>query len=202
MGVARGSRRRIALRVECDGHPMGSSFTTRVPPELVVEVVGTAPLESVEVFRGLEPIASSPRTRGRGDVVSPRHARLVSADGQSPLIRPDGGRLIDPPSLLSGMFVKVRIPIESRQELLRIPTEALRPHGEVWAVVDQKLQKVTVDVARELDDFVLLRATGSPIAAGALVKVGASVSGSTAKDCVTSLVLPQPSVAVQRYVTV
>ena len=102
-------------------------------------------------------------------VENPRHARLFSADGQSPLIRPDGGRLIDPPSLLSGMFVKVRIPIESRQELLRIPTEALRPHGEVWAVVDQKLQKVTVDVARELDDFVLLRAAGSPITAGAQV---------------------------------
>ncbi len=45
---------RIVLRTEADGHPMGSEPTTDSPPEISASVIGTAPLESVELFRGLE----------------------------------------------------------------------------------------------------------------------------------------------------
>ncbi len=51
---------RIVLNVEAGGHLFGSRYTTSAPPCLRVNVVGTAPLESVEVYRGLEPIYAFP----------------------------------------------------------------------------------------------------------------------------------------------
>ena len=43
---------RIILRVSGDGHPMGAEFATAQPPLIEAEVIGTAPLESVELRRG------------------------------------------------------------------------------------------------------------------------------------------------------
>ncbi len=51
---------RIILWVEADGHPMGTEFLATSPPEFRVEVVGTAPLELVEIRRGLEAVYSHP----------------------------------------------------------------------------------------------------------------------------------------------
>lgn len=45
---------RILLQVEGDGYPMGSAYRVGGRPEITVRVVGTAPLESVELFRGME----------------------------------------------------------------------------------------------------------------------------------------------------
>jgi hypothetical protein len=46
------SGERIILRVSADGHPMGSEFDASQPPLFDVEVLGTAPLETVELRRG------------------------------------------------------------------------------------------------------------------------------------------------------
>lgn len=51
---------RIVLQVEAGGHWLGSKYGTSDRPRLSVNVIGTAPLESVEVFRGLERIYSFP----------------------------------------------------------------------------------------------------------------------------------------------
>lgn len=51
---------RIILWVEANGHPMGTELAAMSPPEFQVEVVGTAPLELVEVRRGLELVYSHP----------------------------------------------------------------------------------------------------------------------------------------------
>jgi Protein of unknown function (DUF3604) len=51
---------RIVLHVEAGGHWLGSGYTTSDPPRLTVKVIGTAPLESVELFRGLERVYSFP----------------------------------------------------------------------------------------------------------------------------------------------
>lgn len=51
---------RIVLRVESNGHLLGSSYTTSDSPRLSVHVAGTAPLESVEVFRGTQPVYAHP----------------------------------------------------------------------------------------------------------------------------------------------
>lgn len=44
-----------------------------------------------------------------------------------------------PRTLLRGMFVEVRVHVESGSELLSIPEEAQRPSGDVWVMRDGKL---------------------------------------------------------------
>lgn len=51
---------RMVVHVAGDGHPMGSAYGTSAPPTIAVRVTGTAPLESVELYRGLEQIHSHP----------------------------------------------------------------------------------------------------------------------------------------------
>lgn len=47
---------RIVLDVQVDGVPMGTRHTTRAIPRIDVSVAGTAPLERIELYRGLTPI--------------------------------------------------------------------------------------------------------------------------------------------------
>ena len=58
---------RILLDVTADGKPMGASYQTSQPPEIAVNVVGTAPIERVDIFRGLEQIYTFPETTERAD---------------------------------------------------------------------------------------------------------------------------------------
>ncbi len=51
---------RMVLRAEADGHLLGSEYTTATAPTISASVIGTAPLESVELFRGLDCIYSVP----------------------------------------------------------------------------------------------------------------------------------------------
>jgi len=54
---------------------------------------------------------------------------------------------VKPPALYSGMYVKVRMPVQPPFPLLKIPTAALRPGEKVWVVRDGKLQILKVRVA-------------------------------------------------------
>ncbi|HIQ06539.1 MAG TPA: DUF3604 domain-containing protein [Anaerolineae bacterium] len=47
---------RIILCISADGHPMGAAFAATRPPLIEVKVVGTAPLETVELRRGTQMI--------------------------------------------------------------------------------------------------------------------------------------------------
>ena len=51
---------RIIVDVHADGHPMGAAYTTSSPPTIAVSIAGTAPLESVDLYRGLDLIYSHP----------------------------------------------------------------------------------------------------------------------------------------------
>lgn len=64
---------RLLLDVRADGHLMGEGYRTAASPTLAVAVTGTAPLESVTVFRGLEPIYHHPLRRD----VEQRRVRLL-----------------------------------------------------------------------------------------------------------------------------
>jgi hypothetical protein len=55
---------RIVATVSADGRPMGAEYATSAPPEIRVTVAGTAPLETVEVYRGLELIHVQRLDRG------------------------------------------------------------------------------------------------------------------------------------------
>ena len=51
---------RLIVALESDGHLMGSEYATKSEPTLKADVTGTAPLEKVELFRGLECIGQAP----------------------------------------------------------------------------------------------------------------------------------------------
>ena len=51
---------RILMHTEATGHLMGTEFTTSEKPQISAFVAGTAPFESVELFRGLERVYSHP----------------------------------------------------------------------------------------------------------------------------------------------
>jgi multidrug efflux pump subunit AcrA (membrane-fusion protein) len=72
-----------------------------------------------------------------------------------------GGRAIAPPTLLSGMYVVVRIPIASSVPLLQLPVEAIRPGGQIWVMRDNSLQILEASVAHTNNDFALVRRDGS-----------------------------------------
>jgi hypothetical protein len=54
---------RIYVKMDGDGHVMGEEYTTGAPPTISATVVGTAPLESVELHRGLERVYVHPLER-------------------------------------------------------------------------------------------------------------------------------------------
>ena len=51
---------RILLEVNVEGHRMGSEFEIVHAPSIKISVEGTAPLESVAIYRGLEQVFSAP----------------------------------------------------------------------------------------------------------------------------------------------
>lgn len=81
------------------------------------------------------------------------------------------GATISPPTLLSGMFVTVRIPVESPLPLLRLPLEAVRPGGQIWVMRDDKLKTLEVSLAHVEGEMALIRQDGSGLADGDRVVV-------------------------------
>lgn len=51
---------RILLRVNGDGHMMGEEYRTHSAPKISASVIGTAPLEAVELFRGRKKVYDHP----------------------------------------------------------------------------------------------------------------------------------------------
>jgi hypothetical protein len=92
---------RIRLEVTADGQRMGSEYAADGPPELQVRVWGTAPIERVDVFRGLEQVYSYPEEIERAE-----DRVRVAWSGQrirarNRLVRWDGGLSIDQGKILA-----------------------------------------------------------------------------------------------------
>jgi hypothetical protein len=82
---------RILIEATADGYPMGSAYTKDSGPTIDVHVIGTAPIERIDVVRGTEDIHSFPEAPER----SPNRVR-VAWSGQrirarNRLVRWDGG---------------------------------------------------------------------------------------------------------------
>lgn len=58
---------RILLEVTADGKPMGSALHASEPPEIAVKVIGSAPIERIDIFRGLKQIYTFPQTTERAE---------------------------------------------------------------------------------------------------------------------------------------
>lgn len=128
--------------------------------------INLAPVDCEVVFEfgGIETIWDGVLTRFAGTGVSRDTrtfpARVVVKEPQETRTQTMSGAAvaISPPTLLSGMFVEVRIPVTPAQPLLRLPIEAIRPGGKVWvAGEDNKLKIIDVVVARTIDAHSLIR---------------------------------------------
>ncbi|MCC9606210.1 HlyD family efflux transporter periplasmic adaptor subunit [Blastopirellula sp. JC732] len=60
-----------------------------------------------------------------------------------------------PPTLMSGMFVKVVIHADPKIPLLRLPKSAVKPNGYVWVIRDQKLHELPINVANASESEVI-----------------------------------------------
>lgn len=78
----------------------------------------------------------------------------------------NGMRAVSPPTLLSGMYVTVRIPIESPLPLLQVPAESIRPGEQLWIVRDGKLSVITISLVRVDGDMALVRQQTASLKAG------------------------------------
>ncbi|MCA9063897.1 MAG: efflux RND transporter periplasmic adaptor subunit [Planctomycetaceae bacterium] len=96
-------------------------------------------------------------------VPEPRSGQVTGSPGGRPGIAA--------PALVSGMYVTVKVPIRSPEHLVQIPTEAIRPGGQVWVVRDDSIRIVDADVARVEDTYSLIRANASGIRAGEQVVI-------------------------------
>ena len=98
----------------------------------------------------------------RVTVDSPMTARPTTAGGTAEAA---------PPTLLAGMFVTVRLHAAPKVPLLRIPETALIPGDRVWSVVDGRLRKHSVRVARIVSDGVIIYAENGSLHGGDQVVV-------------------------------
>lgn len=69
-------------------------------------------------------------------VTEPTKVRAMDRYGAALETLPPGS----PRSLMRGMFVQVRVHVDSPHELVSIPEEARRPSGEVWLIRDGRLE--------------------------------------------------------------
>ena len=59
---------------------------------------------------------------------------------------------------MRGMYVTVTLPVRLQTPLIEIPTEAVRPDGQVWAVRGDRLVVHRIPIARTLQNSVLVHA--------------------------------------------
>lgn len=86
---------RILIEATADGNPMGSAYAKASGPEIGLRVVGTAPIERIDIVRGVENIYSYPEDPERSET-----RVRVAWSGQrirarNRLVRWDGGLSID-----------------------------------------------------------------------------------------------------------
>ena len=72
----------------------------------------------------------------------------------------------NPPTLMTGMFVRVRIKAQVPQSLIRVPPQAIQPGDVIWSVADGKLRKYQAAIAHSSRDHVLVYEESGGLAAG------------------------------------
>lgn len=85
----------------------------------------------------------------------------------------DPGSLLpaNPPTLMTGMFVKVRIDARPPIPLVRLPPAAIQPGNAVWTVTDGKLKRKDVLIANSNPEFVIAHQQTDGLQAGDQVVV-------------------------------
>lgn len=159
----------------------------RVPCEIAFEFEGVETIWD-GVLAGIEGTGIDRVTRTfpcRVIVEEPQKTRTNHSAGGRPAT--------SPPTLLSGMFVTIRIPVESPAPLLGLPIEAVRPGGQVWTVHDGALDILNVTVAHVEGSTALIRQADSGLLDGDRVIVSPLASvreGMLVSDAADSVPAP------------
>lgn len=95
-------------------------------------------------------------------VAEPTKVRAVDRYGAAIETLPLGS----PRSLMRGMFVQVRIHVESPYELVSIPEEARRPSGDVWLIRDGRLEIIRPKPVQVADGRAIFETGPSGLEAG------------------------------------
>ncbi|MGB7345707.1 MAG: HlyD family efflux transporter periplasmic adaptor subunit [Pirellulaceae bacterium] len=74
--------------------------------------------------------------------------------------------IADAPTLMTGMFVKVRINAKPPIQLVRLPQRAIQPGNVIWTVADGKLVRKEIDIATSVSTFVIAYQNPQGIQAG------------------------------------
>lgn len=82
-----------------------------------------------------------------------------------------GARDTNPPALMTGMFVKVRVHAQPPLSLMRLPQEAIQPGNSVWVVEDDRLIRRKVSIATSTSDHVIVYQRAGGLQAGDQVVV-------------------------------
>jgi RND family efflux transporter MFP subunit len=128
-----------------DGDATGSD-------EMVFEIPRT-PVEVAFEFKGVEYLWEGKLSRYDGTGLDPATrtipCRVLVEDPTHVQVGGDARRgLVAPPTLFSGMYVKVRIPVNPPIPLVKVPTSAVQPGGEVWLARQGVLDIQPVTLAR------------------------------------------------------
>ena len=136
-----------------DVDPLTSRFEIpEMPCDIIYELQGAQAIWKAKLSR-YEGVGVDQDTRTiacRALVPNPREVQIKTYGNL-----PTG---VTPPSLMSGLFVTVRIPVTSPVAVLSIPATAVRPGGQVWVNRDGKLDVLDVSISRvEGDKALILR---------------------------------------------
>lgn len=86
--------------------------------------------------------------------------------------QPDTAELaMKPPTLMTGMFVKVRIDVRPPIPLVRLPPESIQPGNTVWTVRDGKLKRKDVQIATSNPNTIIVHQQSDGLQAGDIVVV-------------------------------
>ena len=142
--------------------PASDANSTAEPRKLDPFQMPNVPCEIAFEFEGVETVWDGYLSRYEGSGMD-RATRMfpcrviVDAPEKTRVNSPEGNTQISPPTLLSGMYVTVRIPIDSPVPLLQVPAESIRPGGQLWVVRDGKLKVVSISLVRVDGDLALVR---------------------------------------------
>jgi hypothetical protein len=148
-----------AVSSQADGKKQDPFRMPRVPCEIVFE------------FEGVETVWDGFLSRYEGTGMDRQTrmfpCRVIVDRPEQPRVKsPPGSRVVAPPTLLSGMYVTVRMPIESPVPLLQVPAESIRPGERLWIVRDGKLKIVSISLVRVDGGSALVRQEGATLKVG------------------------------------
>ncbi len=170
---------RMEVKCQLRGEELAWVWSQTVNPDDDADPAASDPLNLPPVpcevafeFQGVETVWDGYIARLEGTGID-RDTRtfpcrvLVEEPHKSRINESAGGRpVVSPPTLLSGMYVTVRVPIESRSPLLKLPLEAVRPGGQIWVDRGGKLDVVEASLAHTEGEMALMRQGDSGLSEG------------------------------------